>query len=66
MMGDNSGAGDTSRVFRRRHGAEIRSEGGVCFHLWVPAHERISLSLEPESRLFPMRSFGEGWRELAL
>ena len=66
MTGEKSGAGDTSRIFRRRHGAEIRPEGGVRFRLWAPAHERISLSLEPEGCLLPMRSFGEGWRELAL
>ena len=64
MTGDNSGAGDTSRLFRRLHGAEIRPEGGVRFRLWAPAHERISLSLEPEGRLLPMRSTGEGWHEL--
>ena len=66
MTVDNSGAGDTSRLFRRMHGAEIRPEGGVRFRLWAPAHERISLSLEPEGRLLPMHSTGEGWHELAL
>ncbi len=60
------GAGDTRRLFRRLHGTEIRPEGGVRFRLWAPAQERISLSLEPEGRLLPMRSTGEGWHELAL
>ena len=50
MTGDNPGAGETRRLFRRLHGAEIRSKGGVRFRLWVPAHKRISLSLEPESQ----------------
>ena len=36
MTGDSSGAGDTSRLFRRLHGAEIRPEGGVRFRLWAP------------------------------
>jgi 1,4-alpha-glucan branching enzyme len=63
MTGEKSGAGDTSR---RRRGVEIRPEGGVRFRLWAPAHERISLSLEPEGRLIPTRSIGEGWRELTL
>ena len=61
MTGDNSGLVDTCRLFRRLHGAEIRPEGGVRFRLLAPAHERISLSLEPEGRLLPMRSTGEGW-----
>ena len=71
------GRRDDRRQFRRRrytsrllphgmHGAEIRPEGGVRFRLWAPAHERMSLSLEPEGRLLPMRSTGEGWHELAL
>ena len=42
MTGDSSGAGDTSRLFRRLHGAEIRPEGGVRFRIWAPAYERIS------------------------
>ncbi len=50
----------------RLHGAEIRPEGGVRFRLWAPAHERISLSMEPEGRLIPMRGIGEGWHELTL
>jgi malto-oligosyltrehalose trehalohydrolase len=65
MTGDSSGAGDT-RLFRRLHGAEIKPEGGVRFRLWAPAHERMSLSLEPEGRLVPMHSTGEGWHKLAL
>ncbi len=64
MTGRNPGAGDGRRVFRRVHGAEIRPEGGVRFRLWAPAQERISLSLEPEGRLLPRRSAGEGWHEL--
>ena len=66
MTGDNSGPGNTCRLFRRLHGAEIRPEGGVRFRLWAPAYERISLSLEPEGRLLPMHSTGEGWHEFAL
>ncbi len=65
MTGDNSGPGDIRRHFRRLHGAEAGPEGGVRFRLWAPAHERISLSLEPEGRLLPMRNTGEGWHELA-
>ena len=65
MNGGASGAGDASRVFHRLHGAEIGLEGGVRFRLWAPAHEQISLSLEPEGRLLPMRRAGEGWHELA-
>ena len=65
MTGGASGAGDASRVFHRLHGAEIGLEGGVRFRLWAPAHEQISLSLEPEGRLLPMRRAGEGWHELA-
>ncbi len=61
-----TGAGETSRFFRRRHGAEIRPEGGVRFRLWAPAHERISLSIEPEGRLVTMRGIGEGWHELTV
>ena len=66
MTGDNSGPGETSRLFRRLHGAEIRPEGGVRFRLWAPAYERISLSLEAEGCLLPMHSTGEGWHEVAL
>ena len=66
MTGCNPGAGDGRRVFHRLHGAEIRPGGGVRFRLWAPAHERIFLSLEPEGRLLPMRSAGEGWHELVL
>ena len=66
MTGCNPGAGDGRRVFHRVHGAEIRPEGGVRFRLWAPAHERIFLSLEPEGRLLPMSSAGEGWHELVL
>ena len=66
MTGDNSGAGDTSRHLHRLHGAEIRPDGGVSFRLWAPAYLRISLTLEPEGRLLPMHSTGEGWHELAL
>ncbi len=64
MIGDNSGASGTSRCFRRQHGAEYRPEGGVRFRLWAPAHDRISLSLEPEGRLLPMRGISGGWHEL--
>jgi 1,4-alpha-glucan branching enzyme len=50
MTGDNSGSGDVRRVFLRRHGAEIRPQGGVRFRLWAPAHEQISLLLEADGR----------------
>ena len=66
MTGCDPGPGDGRRVFHRAHGAEIRPEGGVRFRLWAPAHERIFLSLEPEGRLLPMSSAGEGWHELVL
>ncbi len=66
MSGGNPGGGDASRVFRRLHGAEIRPEGGVRFRLWAPADARVSLSIEPEGRLIPMRGVDEGWHELTL
>ena len=49
MTGDNSGQA-IQAASSAGGKAQIRSEGGVRFRLWAPAHEWISLSLEPEGQ----------------
>ena len=45
-------------------GAELVPPGAVRFRLWAPAAKIISLELEGESELLPLRRSDDGWHEL--
>ncbi len=48
---------------RWAHGPELKSDGGVVFRLWAPAHERVGLELDAGELVVLMRSVAGGWHE---
>jgi malto-oligosyltrehalose trehalohydrolase len=55
---------------KRRHdmpfGAECREDGSICFRLWAPAAQRVSLSLQNANNAdqIPLERGDHGWFEL--
>src|SRR4051812_39308943 len=45
-------------------GAVVEPYGVVCFRLWAPTHERISVAIEGLPEPIPALGLGDGWFEL--
>lgn len=45
-------------------GAQLLATGGVCFRLWAPAQEQISVAIVGRGATLPMQATQHGWHEL--
>ena len=57
-------AAGLERRHRMPFGAEVQSDGSVCFRLWAPEASSISLEIEGMQKSQPMPSVDDGWYEL--